>query len=207
VGVERWGLRRPRVLVGCETSGVVRRAFAEVGVDSYSCDLLPAEDGETERHIVADVRRVVAEQGPWDLLIVHPPCTRLASSGARWMAGRQAEIEEALDLVRWLLVYQRAVGRVCLENPVGLIGTRVRPADQIIQPWMFGHGEVKATCLWLRRLPKLRATQVVRGRRERVWRMSPGPERWRERSRTYAGIGRAMAEQWGLGVLAREDSR
>ncbi len=113
------------------------------------------------------------------------------------MAGREEEIEEALDLVRWMLAYQRSVGRVCVENPVGLVGTRVRPADQIVQPWMFGHGETKTTCLWLRGLPMLKHTRYAAGRDNRISEVGPGPERWRIRSRTYEGVASAMAAQWG----------
>lgn len=185
-----------RVLVGCETSGVVRRAFAQRGIQAWSCDLLASED-DSSQHIIGDVRHVVSQCGPWDLLIVHPPCTRLAVSGARWMAGREQEIAAGLDLVRWLLAYQRVVGRVCLENPVGLIGSRICESTQIIQPWMFGHGEVKKTCLWLRNLPKLRHTKYVSGRLERVAYMGQSTDRWQKRSRTYTGIAEAMAQQWG----------
>jgi hypothetical protein len=184
-----------RVLVGCETSGVVRRAFAARGVECWSCDLLGAEDGDA-RHLVLDVRVAVAEFGPWDLLIAHPPCTALARSGARWWPGREEESARALDLVRWLLVYQRHVARVCVENPVGMVSTRVGPPAQVIQPWQHGHGETKATCLWLRNLPLLRKTKIVAGREPRLANLPPGPERWRERSRTYEGVAEAMANQW-----------
>ncbi len=184
-----------RMLVGCETSGVVRRAFAAQGIEAWSCDLLPSEDGDP-RHVVGDVRHVVAENGPWDLLIGHPPCTSLARSGARWWPGREAEQRDALNLVRWLLVFQRHVMRVCVENPIGLVGTRIRPAEQIIQPWHHGHGETKATCLWLRQLPLLRKSAVVTGREARVHRMGPSADRWRLRSRTYEGVAAAMARQW-----------
>lgn len=187
-----------RVLVGCEFSGTVRQAFEDCGHEAWSCDLLEAEDGGGAhgRHVVGDVREVV-RGGGWDLMVCHPPCTRLAASGAAWMAGREVEIEEALDFVRWLMAYQRHVPRVCLENPVGLISSRVREPDQIIQPWQFGHGETKATCLWFRNLPQLRYTKLVAGREQRLYNLPPGPDRWRERSRTYQGIAQAMANQWG----------
>lgn len=188
-----------RVLVGCELSGVVRRAFERAGCEAWSCDLEVSEDGGGEwgRHIVGDVRQAVAGEGPWDLMVCHPPCQRLAVSGARWMAGREDEIEEALELVRWLLIDQQHVPRVCLENPVGLISTRVRKPDQIIQPWQFGHGECKKTCLWFRNLPELRYTKKVPGRLERVAYMPKSKDRARLRSRTYEGIAAAMASQWG----------
>lgn len=186
-----------RVLVGCETSGVVRRAFADVGIEAWSCDLLASEDNDP-RHIVGDVREVVTGGGPWDLGIFHPPCTDLASSGARWMAEKGEEvIEESVDLLRWLLAYQRVVPRVCIENPIGVASTRMCLPSQIVQPWWFGHGETKATCLWLRNLPVLRATKVVAGRADNVHFMGQTADRWRKRSRTFEGLGHAMATQWG----------
>ena len=131
----------------------------------------------------------------WDLMIAHPPCTHLAVSGTRWFKDKRVEQEAALEFVRQLL--NAPVPRICLENPVSVISSRIRKPDQIIQPWQFGHGEVKATCLWLKGLPLLKPTKVVAGRIARVHRESPGPHRWRNRSRTYAGIAAAMAEQWG----------
>lgn len=180
------------VLIACEFSGVVRRAFRARGHNAWSCDLLPAEDaGE---HFTSDVRdcfRVV----PWDLMIAHPPCTHLAVSGARWFRDKQSEQAEALDFVRALLA--APVPRIALENPVSIISSRIRKPDQIIQPWQHGHGEVKATCLWLKGLPKLEPTDIVEGRTPRVHFASPGPDRWKERSRTLPGIASAMASQWG----------
>lgn len=181
-----------RVLIACEFSGVVRRAFAALGHDAVSCDLLPAEDGSSD-HIQGDVLPLLA-QG-WDLLIAHPPCTRLTVAGARWFKGREAEQAEALDFVGALMA--APIPRIAIENPIGVISTRIRPPDQIIQPWQFGHGETKATCLWLTRLPRLLPTNIVPGRYARVHRESPGPERWKNRSRTYTGMAEAMAAQWG----------
>lgn len=180
-----------RVLVACEFSGVVRRAFRDRGHDAWSCDLLPAEDG-SPHHIRGDVRDL--DLSGYDLLIAHPPCTHLAASGARWWAGRRAEQEEALAFVRWL--WAAPVPRVAIENPIGALSRLWRPPDQIVQPHHFGHGETKATCLWLRHVPPLFATHLVPGRLARVHRMPPGPHRARERSRTYAGIAAAMASQW-----------
>ena len=137
----------------------------------------------------------------WDLLIAHPPCTHLAVSGARWWKDKAQEQEQALEFVRTLM--DAPVDRICIENPVSRISSAIRKPDQIVQPWQFGHGETKATCLWLKGLPLLQPTQIVDGREARIHRMSPGPDRWRERSRTYAGIAAAMAMQWG-GVVARE---
>jgi len=131
----------------------------------------------------------------WDLMIAHPPCTHLAVSGARWFKEKQKEQAEALEFVRFLM--EMPIDKICIENPISIISSRIRKPDQIIQPWMFGHGETKSTCLWLKGLPKLEATEIVSGREQRIHRMPPGPDRWKERSRTFAGIAKAMAEQWG----------
>lgn len=180
-----------RVLVACEFSGVVRDAFRARGHDAMSCDLLPTEvDGP---HYMGDVRDVLDDG--WDLMVAHPPCTHLAVSGARWFAKKRAEQVEALEFVRLLL--DAPIPRIALENPVSIISSRIRKPEQIIQPWQFGHGETKATCLWLKGLPLLRATNIVDGREARVHKMAPGPNRWRERSRTFEGIAAAMADQWG----------
>jgi len=181
-----------KIIVGCEFSGVVRRAFRTRGHEAYSCDLLPAEDN-SPYHIHGDVLAVMDDG--WDLAIFHPPCTHLAVSGARWFKYKQAEQAEALEFVRALLA--APIPRSALENPVSIISSRIRKPDQVIQPWQFGHGETKATCLWLKGLPKLTPTNIVEGREARVWRMPPGPDRWKERSRTFEGIAQAMAEQWG----------
>lgn len=192
-----------RVLVACEFSGVVRRAFRAMGHKAYSCDLLPAEDG-SEFHVRMDaieaayhLPTVVGFTG-WDLMIAHPPCTHLAVSGARWFKDKQTEQAEALEFVRQLL--DAPIRHIALENPISIISSRIRRPDQIIQPWQFGHGETKATCLWLKNLPKLKPTNIVEGREARVHKMPPGPDRWKERSRTYEGIAQAMAEQWGAWV-------
>jgi hypothetical protein len=183
-----------RVLIACEFSGVVRRAFRGVGHDAWSCDLLPAEDG-SPYHLVGDVlKRLHNLHKPWDLMIAHPPCTHLAVSGARWWNDKQKEQAEALDFVRALM--DAPIYRIAIENPVSRISTAIRKPDQIIQPWMFGHGETKATCLWLKNLPLLKPTCIVSGREPRIHHMPPGPDRWKERSRTYEGIAQAMAEQW-----------
>jgi len=182
-----------RILVACEFSGAVRRAFRKAGHEAWSCDLLPAEDGG--EHLTGDALDAIRCDGPWDLLVCHPPCTHLAVSGARWFAHRQREQAEALTFVRALLA--APVRHIALENPVGVISSRIRRPDQVIQPWQFGHGEIKATCLWLKNLPELTPTDIVAGRNPRVHYASPGPERWKERSRTLHGIAGAMAGQWG----------
>lgn len=181
-----------RVLVACEYSGEVRRAFRELGHEAWSCDLLPADDG-SPHHYQGDVFDII--KAGWDLMIAFPPCTHLAVSGARWFKDKQQEQAEALDFVQRLL--DADIPKIALENPVSVISTRIRKPDQIIQPWQFGHGETKATCLWLKGLPLLTPTDIVDGREQRVWKMSPGPNRWKERSKTFTGIAKAMADQWG----------
>lgn len=182
-----------RVLVGCEYSGRVRQAFRNIGHDAWSCDLLESEDG-SPFHIQGDVIPLLSED--WDLAIFHPPCTHLAVSGSRWFKDKVTEQAEALEFVRMLM--DAPIAKIAIENPVSVISSRIRKPDQIIQPWQFGHGETKATCLWLKGLPKLTPTNVVEGREARVHRMPPGPDRWKERSRTYSGVAEAMAAQWGL---------
>ncbi len=196
-----------RVLVACEFSGIVRRAFAAKGHDAWSCDLLPAED-RANKHIVGDARDILDDG--WDLLIVaHPPCTRLCNSGVRWLSrppkGKTlsqmwADLDDAAALFSdfWCA----PIPRVCVENPVmhGHAKARIRdyaPPAQSVQPWQFGHPETKRTCLWLRGLQPLTPTKIVEGRTARVHRMPPGPDRWRERSRFFPGIAAAMADQWG----------
>jgi site-specific DNA-cytosine methylase len=156
-----------------------------------SCDLLPTE--KEGPHYMGDVRDIIYDG--WDLMIAHPPCTHLAVSGARWFKEKKQEQQEALEFVRLLL--SAPVDRIALENPVSIISSQIRKPDQIVQPWMFGHGETKATCFWLKNLAPLTPTSIVDGREARVHKMPPSPDRWKERSRTYQGIAEAMAEQWG----------
>jgi site-specific DNA-cytosine methylase len=185
-----------RVLVACEYSGRVRDAFRALGHDAWSCDLLPSETPSLH-HYERPIQEVLELKRGWDLLIAHPPCTHLAVSGARYFKKKQADGSQlaALGFVRFLM--EADVPRICIENPISIISSRIRKPDQIIQPWQFGHGETKATCLWLKNLPPLKPTNVVEGREQRVWRMPPSPDRWKERSRTYEGIAAAMAAQWG----------
>lgn len=182
-----------RVLVACEYSATVRDAFRARGFDAWSCDLLPTE-GDPRWHIQDDAV-AVSRREHWDLMIAHPPCTHLAVSGARWFKDKQAEQQEVLGFVADL--FSAPIKHIALENPVSIISSRFRKPDQTIQPWQFGHGETKATCLWLINLPKLKPTNIVEGREARVHRMPPGPNRWKERSRTFAGIAAAMADQFG----------
>lgn len=180
-----------RILIACEFSGIVRDAFIARGHDAISCDLLDTESPGP--HIKGDVLKVL--KYGWDMMIAHPPCTHLAVSGARWFKDKLISQDKALHFVCDLLYC--SIPKIALENPVSIISTRVRKPDQIIQPWQFGHGETKATCLWLKDLPKLVPTNIVDGRQNRVHRMPPGPNRWKLRSMTYQGIAQAMAEQWG----------
>lgn len=180
-----------KVLIACEYSGTVREAFRARGHDAMSCDLLPTE--RPGPHHQGDVRELLG-QG-WDMMIAHPPCTHLAVSGARWFHLKKAEQAMALDFVRELMA--APIARIAIENPVSIISSRIRKPDQVIQPWQFGHGETKATCLWLKGLPKLTPTNIVEGRENRIHRMPPSADRWKERSRTFKGLADAMAEQWG----------
>jgi len=180
-----------RVLVACEYSGTVRDAFIARGHDAMSCDLLPTE--RPGPHHQGDVFDIIRDG--WDLMIAHPPCTHLAVSGARWWKDKLDEQAEALWFVAQLM--GASIPRIAIENPISKISTAIRKPDQIVQPWQYGHGETKATCLWLKGLPKLVPTKVVDGREARIHMMSPGPDRWKERSRTYQGIADAMASQWG----------
>lgn len=205
-----------RVLVGCEFSGRVREAFRRRGHNAWSCDVLDAEDG-SPFHFQTDVRNVLADGWTWDLAILHPPCTYLANSGVRWLYGgrgnvpdadRWARMEDAAAFFRACL--DANVPHVAVENPVMHGHAGIRKPDQTVQPWMFGHPESKATCLWLRGLPPLVPTHDVRdemaalttAQRNRVHYASPGPDRWRERSRTYTGLAEAMAEQWTAAIEA-----
>lgn len=183
-----------KVLVACEFSGVVRRAFRDRGHDAWSCDLLPSMDG-SPHHYQMDLLELLGREMPWDLMIGAPPCTHLAVSGARWFKDKKEEQEKALEFVSILMC--QYIPRICIENPVSIISTHIRKPDQIIQPWQFGHGETKATCLWLKNLPKLQPTDIVAGRESRVHNMPPSRDRGRLRSITYQGIAEAMADQWG----------
>ena len=180
-----------KVLVACEYSGAVRDAFLARGHQALSCDLLPTDSPGP--HYQGDVRDILNDG--WDLMIAHPPCTHLAVSGARWFKDKLVAQAEALEFVRLLL--GAPVPRIALENPVSIISSRIRKPTQVIQPWMFGHGETKATCLWLKGLPKLQPTDIVEGREQRIHKMPPSPDRWKLRSVTYSGIAAAMADQWG----------
>jgi len=189
-----------KVLIACEFSGTVRQAFEKKGHYAVSCDLLPTE--KAGYHEQRDVREIL--DWGWDLMIAHPPCTDLAISGSRWFKDKVIEQELGLDFVRMLM--NAPIPRICIENPISVISTKIRQPDQVIQPWQFDHPEVKATCFWLKGLPRLIPTHKVggdmftppapEGRWARVHRLPPGPDRWKERSRTYGNIAKAMADQW-----------
>ena len=183
-----------KVLVACEYSGTVRDAFICQGHYAMSCDLLPTDQpGPHYQGSVLDI----LEDG-WDLMVAHPPCTYLCSSGLHWnkrRPERAKQTEDALWFVSALL--SAPIPRIALENPIGCISTRIRKPDQTVQPWQYGHGEVKATCLWLKALPKLTPTHIVEGREPRMWKLPPSADRWKLRSTTYKGIAEAMAKQWG----------
>jgi site-specific DNA-cytosine methylase len=182
-----------RVIVGCEFSQVVTRAFRDKGHEAYSCDLLPTE-GNPAWHFQEDILELLKRER-FDLAIFHPPCTHLAVSGARWFKEKEDEQMWALAFVKLLM--DAPIEKICIENPISIISSKIRKPNQIIQPWQFGHGDTKATCLWLKNLPLLQPTDIVEGRVSRVHREPPGPERWKNRSRTYRGVANAMAEQWG----------
>lgn len=189
-------MKKIRVLIACEYSGTVRDAFSALGHDAWSCDLLESE--RPGNHVCGDVLNVLADG--WDIMIGHPPCTHLAVSGARWFPEKQEEQKEALDFVRALL--SAPIPHIAIENPVSIISTKICKPSQCIQPYHFGHGETKRTCLWLKNLPKLQYTNIVEGREQRIWKLPPGPDRWKERSRTFQGIADAMAKQWSEYVLS-----
>lgn len=189
-----------KVAVLCEYSGTVRDAFIRHGHEAVSCDLLPS-DSDFGPHIQGDLMQY--DWSDYDLIIAHPPCTHLAVSGSRWFKYKQVEQAQALDFVRWIMALP--VPRLALENPVSIISSQIRKPDQIVQPWMFGHPEAKATCLWLKNLPKLEPTRILT-KPGKYWdnqtpsgqnKLGPSPDRWKLRSKTYAGIAEAMAQQWG----------
>lgn len=201
-------MHRMKILVACEFSGVVRDAFRAIGHDAWSCDLLPTE-ADPAFHIQGDVLDHLGEFGDWEMLIAHPPCTYLANSGVRWLYGGRGK---KVDPVRWEAMeagarffkklWDAPIPHIVMENPIMHRFALERAAygmkpDQIIQPWMFGHNETKATCLWLKNCTPLKPTKIVDGRVPRVHFASPGPDRWKERSRTLTGIAAAMAAQWG----------
>jgi len=181
-----------RVLVACEYSGTVRDAFIARGHDAMSCDLLPTDAPGPHYH--GNVKDILGDG--WDLLIAHPPCTHLAVSGAAWFPAKRLDGRQREGIDFFMAMVNAPVPHICVENPVCIMSSVYREPDQIIHPWQYGHTEQKSTCLWLKGLPKLVATDIVEGREQRIWKMPPSPDRWKERSRTYQGIADAMAKQW-----------
>lgn len=183
-----------KVLVACEYSGIVRDAFLAMGHEAMSCDLLPTDT--LGPHYQGDVRDVI--DYPWDLMIAHPPCTHLSVSGARHFAEKRMDGRQQSAVSFFMMLAKSDIPKIAIENPVCIMSSLYRKPDQVIQPWQFGHGETKATCLWLKGLPLLTPTEIVEGREDRIHKMPPGPDRWKERSKTYKGIAAAMAAQWGV---------
>ena len=198
------------VLVACEESQRVCISFRERGHNAFSCDVEPCSGGHPEWHIMQDVLPLLngrcnfktmdgighSIDGKWDLIVAFPPCTHLAVSGARYFEQKLKDGRQQQGIDFFMEFTKADCDKIAIENPIGIMSTNYRKPDQIIQPWMFGHGETKATCLWLKNLLKLEPTNIVDGREQRIWKMPPGPERAKERSKTYEGIARAMASQW-----------
>lgn len=182
-----------RVLIACEYSGAVRDQFLSGGHEAMSCDLLPTD--VPGPHYQGDVRDVL--DYPWDLMIAHPPCTHLSVSGARHFEAKRMDGRQQSAVSFFMMLAKVDIPMIAIENPVCIMSSMWRQPDQVIQPWQFGHGETKATALWLKGLPRLTPTNIVEGREDRIHRMAPGPDRWKERSKTYPGIAAAMADQWG----------
>lgn len=202
------------ILIACEESQIECKAFRENGHNAFSCDIQECSGGYPEWHINSDVINIlepdelfginfITQDGTghtvakWDMIIAHPPCTDLSSSGARWFAEKQRDGRQQRSIDFFMLFTLLSCEKVAIENPIGIMSTKYRKPDQIIQPWMFGHGETKATCLWLKGLPLLLPTDIVDGRENRIWRMPPSADRGKLRSKSYMGIAKAMAEQWG----------
>jgi hypothetical protein len=185
-----------RVLIACEESQTVCKAFRERGHEAYSCDILPCSGGHPEWHLETDVLDVF-DYLDWDLMIAFPPCTHLAVSGARWFPEKIISGKQQAAIEFFKRLYYCTIPKIAIENPIGIMSSKLFKPDQIIQPWQFGHGETKSTCLWLVNLPKLQPTNIVEGREHRIWKMAPGPDRAKLRSKTFPGIAEAFATQWG----------
>ena len=183
------------MLVACEESQAVTIAFRDIGIEAFSCDIEPCSGGHPEWHIQCDVVKLLNDQ--WDMIIAFPPCTHLAVSGARWFKQKRADGRQQSGIDFFMQFANAECDRIAIENPIGIMSTVWRKPDQIIQPWQFGHGETKATCLWLKGLPLLEPTNIVDGREQRIWKMPPSKDRSRLRSKTFEGIAKAMANQWG----------
>lgn len=199
-----------KVLVACEESQAVTIELRKLGHEAYSCDILECSGGHEEWHIQENVLPLLDGScafttmdgvkhkinNAWDMIIAFPPCTDLAVSGARWFAQKRADGRQQKSIKFFMQFVHAHCDKIAIENPVGIMSTEYRTPDQIVQPWQFGHGETKATCLWLKGLPKLQPTYIVDGREQRIWKMPPSKDRAKLRSKTYMGIAQAMAEQW-----------
>lgn len=199
-----------KILIACEESQAVCKEIRKLGHEAYSCDIIECSGGHPEWHIQDDVLPLLngncafttmdgtehKVDGKWDMIIAFPPCTHLAVSGARYFEQKRIDGRQQHGIDFFMNFTKADCDKIAIENPIGIMSTHYRKPDQIIQPWMFGHGETKATCFWLKNLPKLEPTNIVEGREQRIWKMPPGPERSKERSKTYDGIGKAIAEQW-----------
>lgn len=184
-----------KVLVACEESQAVTKELRRLGHEAYSCDIQLCSGGHPEWHLQVDALELLKLK--WDMIIAHPPCTHLCSSGARWFTEGKKPWSLQDEAAEFFMRFANAdCPRIAIENPIGVMSTKYRKPNQIIQPWQFGHGETKATCLWLKGLPNLVPTEIVEGREHRIHHMPPGPERAKLRSKTFPGIARAMAEQW-----------
>ena len=184
-----------RVLVACEESQAVTIEMRRLGHEAYSCDIEPCSGGHTEWHLQQDVIPLLTQK--WDMILAFPPCTHLAVSGAKWFAAKRADGRQQASIDFFMQFANADCSKIAIENPVGIMSTYYRKPDQIIQPWQFGHGETKKTCLWLKGLPPLIPTEIVEGREQRIWKMSPSEDRAKNRAKTFPGVARAMAEQWG----------
>ena len=185
---------RKRILIACEESQSVTISFRERGHEAYSCDILPCSGGHPEWHLKMDVGEILNNN--WDMILAFPPCTHLASSGARWFEAKRKDGRQQKAIDFFMKFVNAECDKIAIENPIGIMSTVYRKPDQIIHPWQFGHGETKSTCLWLKNLPLLKPTNIVDGREPRIWRMPPSSDRSKLRSKTYKGIAQAMAEQW-----------
>jgi hypothetical protein len=183
-----------KILIACEESQTVTIAFRNLGIEAYSCDILPCSGGHPEWHIQGDVLNVLNDG--WDMMIAFPPCTHLAVSGAKHFKQKQKDGRQQQGIDFFMEMVNAPIPIKAIENPIGIMSTKYRKPDQIIQPWQFGHGETKATCLWLFGLPKLTPSNIVEGREQRLHRLPPSPDRAKIRSKTFPGIANAMAEQW-----------
>ena len=185
-----------KILVACEESQAVTKELRKLGHQAFSCDILSCSGGHPEWHIQGDVIKELDKN--WDMIIAFPPCTHLASSGARWFKEKQKDGRQQNAVDFFMRIVNANATKIAIENPIGIMSSKYRKPDQIIQPWQFGHGETKATCLWLKGLPKLTATELVEGREQRIWRLPPSKDRAKLRSKTFPGIAKAMATQWTI---------